>query len=342
MGFMQLFSLLYLAADLESKSSDELKRFIMNTDQMELIQELKTIIEEYKAKNVFLANAYAAQKEISLSLVQNLEKSNTKLLKNQIEVDNFIKEGSQGLLKNFEIKLETNSIHLVNLISLKLNWLNLAELNTEMEFTLKNHSRKKTKFVTHGLKTNYVKTDNFEACILPFIGDTTFLGSESDDEETDNESSQSISAYVIKQKGSLPMEELWPTVFKELNTSSLKRRTVYLRMPRFRVREEIRLTDIHLPHVLRQESIEDFNSFMIPKNLLHLYEIKIQQNSEMCVDENGVTAASGTQGTLRDRSGIHLEFIIQSTFIFVVADRKNGFPLFVAEVDNILLPNESC
>ncbi|KAJ1513275.1 hypothetical protein HMI56_002748 [Coelomomyces lativittatus] len=350
MGFMQLFSLLYLAVDLQSKSSRDLARFLPSKKKKKLIQHLKTTIEEYNAKNVLLANAYAAQKEISSSLVKKLRKSNTKHLSNQADIDNFLKDGTQGLLKELKIELKDNSILFINLIALKLKWLTKAFLTPqEMSFTFKDTTKtpKRTKFAIHQLNsTLYFNEDGIEACIIPFEDEIKSTTVKENDGSTAQENLSSLSAFIIKQKkGSLSMEELWPIVFKKFNNPTLSPKEVHVTLPRFRVTGEIVLTHTHLPKVLRKNGIKDFESFMIPSEQRHLYEFKIQQNTEMCVDENGAIAVSVTMmNTVQLSLGTPSPtiFRVDSTFTFVVADRESGFPLFVAEVDSVLPTGENC
>ncbi|KAJ1499658.1 hypothetical protein HMI54_011508 [Coelomomyces lativittatus] len=216
MGFMQLFSLLYLAADLESNSKKELARFVMSKDQMELINSLKTSIEEYKAKNVLIANAYAAKGiPIAPTLVQHLQQSNTKLLKDQQAINTFIKEGTQGLLKGLKIQLNDHSILLVNLISLKLKWLRSAALEEkEMAFTFRDPKKPKamTPFAIHNLKNvPYFDKGGIKACTIPFM----------DEKGATNPSLNSLSAYIIQHdQGSLSMDKFSYPGFESVEKSN--------------------------------------------------------------------------------------------------------------------------
>ncbi|KAJ1497174.1 hypothetical protein HMI56_005774 [Coelomomyces lativittatus] len=235
---------------------------------MELINSLKTSIEEYKAKNVLIANAYAAKGiPIAPTLVQHLQQSNTKLLKDQQAINTFIKEGTQGLLKGLKIQLNDHSILLVNLISLKLKWLRSAALEEkEMAFTFRDPKKPKamTPFAIHNLKNvPYFDKGGIKACTIPFM----------DEKGATNPSLNSLSAYIIQHdQGSLSMDKVWPMVFNELKkTDHVLSLKVFL--PRFRVRGKIQLTGNHLPQVLRMGGIQDFKSFDIPKESYGHYRL---------------------------------------------------------------------
>lgn len=238
-------------------------------------------------------------------------------------ISSWISDNTKGLLEP-EIEIDTllDVMYIVNTIYLKDEWQDgfNEDATSEGVFTLADGTEINADYMHGTFDTDVIKNDNFTAVSLPLkgTGKMTFV----------------LPDEGVDAASLLSTPEAIEQIF---NADHLNNLTVKLSLPKFSFESEFdliqSLKDLGMNKAF-DETAADLTG-IVDNIRANAYVYKVQQGTDITVNESGLEAAAYTYIDVqeRDMDPEILEFDFNRPFIFIVS-LNEGVPVFIGVVQN--------